>query len=41
MIRDISIHSAEIDFQEGKNHIFEGISSSEVMPNSNNEATEE
>jgi hypothetical protein len=32
VIKDIAMHASEIDFQEGKNHIFEGIAGSEVMP---------
>lgn len=36
MLRDIVEHSSDIDFQEGKNHIFEGISNSEVLKNNNN-----
>jgi hypothetical protein len=32
VVKDIALHASEIDFQEGKNHIFEGIAGSEVMP---------
>ncbi len=32
VLKDIVGNASDIDFQEGKNYIFEGISSSEVMP---------
>lgn len=36
VLRDIVEHSPDIDFQEGKNHIFEGISNSEALLSTNN-----
>ena len=32
MLKDIVHHASEVDFQQGKNLIFEAISGSEVMP---------
>ena len=32
VLKDIVNHASDVDFQQGKNHIFEAISGSEVMP---------
>lgn len=39
VLKDIALHSIQVDFQEGKNLIYEGITGSEVMPGAGEQDT--